>query len=197
MADGSCSVEGCGRAGRLTRGLCHRCYRRSRRAALAEVREYVRIFLDTYGPFPHPCHWCQEVIPEYGGVFADAAIIHHLDHDHYNNVPGNLAPGHRRCHVAHHGSEITEDLRAQLRAFHAEYQSRPDVRLRNSEAQKRVQKEVQNRPEVKAKVRAAAIRQHANDREPTPCPDCGRSCVGRHGLAVHVAYMHRRAALAS
>lgn len=191
MAQGMCSEACCGRSGSLREGRCPRCHKRWRRKMLEDVRAYVRIFLDTYGPFPHTCHWCEEIIPEYGGVFADAAIIHHLDHDHDNNDPANLAPGHRRCHVEHHGEDVSDEIRAQLSAFQREFQNRPEVRARNSAAQKRVQKEVQNRPEVKAKVSAAAKRQHATDRDPTPCPACGRTCVGRHGLGVHMGYMHR------
>lgn len=186
MPQGMCSVDGCGRSGRLRRGMCSRCYTLARRLE----RVYVRIFMDTYGPFPHPCHWCGESIPEYGGVFADAAIIHHRDHNHDNNDPANLAVGHRRCHGEHHG-EFSDEHRAKLSAFQSAYQKLPEVRLRNSEAQKRVQKEVQNRPEVKAKVRAGVKRYHASDREPTLCPACGRVCVGRHGLGVHMGYMHR------
>lgn len=45
------------------------------------------------------CYFCQETIEESG---FGKALVHHIDHDHTNNEPENLAPAHWGCHSRHH-----------------------------------------------------------------------------------------------
>lgn len=187
-----CSVDGCNRVPK-SRGLCGMHYHRELRKEPGYDRSYryVRIFLDTHGPFPHPCNFCGGVIPAYGGRSGESAVIHHLDHDHLNDDPVNLAAAHRRCHAEHHGEDISDEVRVKISAIQKVIQNRPEVRVRNSRTQSRIQREVQNRPEVRGKVSRAVTLRHAGDKALTECPHCGRRCVGKHGLAVHIGYMHR------
>jgi dCMP deaminase len=56
---------------------------------------YRRIFYDYYGIGPHDCYFCSKQL-------AVVEVIHHIDGDHENNDPLNLAPSHSRCHTHHH-----------------------------------------------------------------------------------------------
>lgn len=57
-----------------------------------------QIFMDTHPGSPWNCHFC-------GGEI-DELHVHHIDHDHGNNEPDNLAPTHGDCHAHHHRSGL-------------------------------------------------------------------------------------------
>lgn len=54
------------------------------------------IFVAVNGLGPWPCHGCGKP------VAIEAFVVHHLDDDHTNNDPENLAAMHRPCHIRHH-----------------------------------------------------------------------------------------------
>lgn len=65
------------------------------------MRDYRIIFGAKYGAGPWDCYFCaEEIHPEATGRVR--LEVHHLDHDHYNNVPENLVPTHRHCHARYH-----------------------------------------------------------------------------------------------
>lgn len=77
------------------------------------------MWLAAHGTGPWPCHGCAELVDYLGGdTNPETGIIHHLDHDHDNNVIENLQIMHHKCHVRHHNSEriITEESRQNMSA---------------------------------------------------------------------------------
>lgn len=56
---------------------------------------YSRIFVDIYGMGPHTCYFCEETMMV-------IETVHHIDHDHSNDDPVNLAAAHECCHMAYH-----------------------------------------------------------------------------------------------
>lgn len=76
---------------------------------MSVIATYWRII----GDGPHAC-WFGDVcrytnIPvfrghETGVQFGDAGVIHHVNGDHSDNDPSNLAPSHNACHAAFHAS---------------------------------------------------------------------------------------------
>jgi hypothetical protein len=63
-------------------------------------KTYQRIWKE-HNTFPAPCHFCDESVAQFGRLRRDGSI-HHLDGDHSNDVPSNLAIAHRACHTSHH-----------------------------------------------------------------------------------------------
>ncbi len=64
---------------------------------------YRRIFVETYGPFPHSCHFCGKTVPAWRGkITRSSPVVHHLDEDPFNNEPYNLVPAHNGCHSRYH-----------------------------------------------------------------------------------------------
>lgn len=59
-----------------------------------------RVFIDHNGLGPHRCHFCDVVMPK-------VEAVHHLDHDHSNNIPENLVASHSGCHSQYHNSHPT------------------------------------------------------------------------------------------
>jgi len=67
------------------------------------------------GPGPHACFFCKKMI-------AGRYVVHHVDGDHLNDSPGNLAAAHSRCHNSHHmkgnkrraGKVLTAEHRAAI-----------------------------------------------------------------------------------
>jgi len=57
---------------------------------------YREIFFAHNGIGPWPCFECGE------NVFAEELYVHHSDHDHYNDEPGNLVAAHPGCHSGYH-----------------------------------------------------------------------------------------------
>ena len=68
--------------------------------------KYASVFFLHNGPWPQPCYFCGEIITSSGPrVKGKTPIIHHIDGDHSNHDPANLAATHPGCHSAHHGKE--------------------------------------------------------------------------------------------
>ena len=90
---------------------------------------YTRIyFLATTEPQPWPCYFCNEPVsfaPECEGV--RGPHLHHINHDHGDDRPSNLAWCHPRCHSDYH-TWVTEHLRlAEDREMVREYLERQKV----------------------------------------------------------------------
>jgi HNH endonuclease len=58
---------------------------------------YRSIFEDHYGPWPHPCHFCGDLVEDGKG-----SVVHHIDHDRRHNDPSNLSAAHDSCHRSYH-----------------------------------------------------------------------------------------------
>jgi dCMP deaminase len=65
--------------------------------------KYSRIFVDAYGMGPHACHFCHEMM-----TFVET--VHHIDHDHSNDDPTNLAASHQGCHLTYHNSNKINEV---------------------------------------------------------------------------------------
>lgn len=81
---------------------------------------YVQIFLAYNPPPPWPCSFCEEP------VGLEDLTVHHLDHDHSNDVIENLAAAHFSCHSSHHS-------RTQVRR--TGFTQSPETRKKISERQ--------------------------------------------------------------
>lgn len=57
---------------------------------------YHHVFFAVYGIGPWECMFCREQ------VVLEQLHVHHIDHDDTNNLSGNLAPTHGKCHHRHH-----------------------------------------------------------------------------------------------
>lgn len=64
---------------------------------------YRRVFVAAHGPLPHPCHFCGDPVTRWGQRSWDGNI-HHVDGDHTNNDPANLAAAHPLCHISYHAT---------------------------------------------------------------------------------------------
>jgi hypothetical protein len=58
--------------------------------------KYREIFFAHNGTGPYPCRFCAEE------VSMEEVLVHHVDDDHTNGAPENLAAAHRICHTGHH-----------------------------------------------------------------------------------------------
>lgn len=74
------------------------------------MKAHQRVFVETNGPGPWPCHGCD--LP----VDPDELCVHHLDEDHGNDVPENLVAMHLPCHTRLHiaGKSKSEEHRRKL-----------------------------------------------------------------------------------
>jgi 5-methylcytosine-specific restriction endonuclease McrA len=59
---------------------------------------YREVFFAYNGPGPYECCFCRKL------VTMEEVHIHHIDHDHDNGDPTNLAPAHDPCHIKHHAA---------------------------------------------------------------------------------------------
>lgn len=57
---------------------------------------YREVFFAYNGVGPYACAFCDEQVD------FDVVTVHHLDHDHTNDDPENLAAAHKGCHNSHH-----------------------------------------------------------------------------------------------
>jgi hypothetical protein len=48
------------------------------------------------------CYFCQTPITKLSGLDYDSLVIHHINHNHYDNRPENRAMAHNGCHTKHH-----------------------------------------------------------------------------------------------
>lgn len=84
----------CGR--KLVPGGAYTTHVRACGNAKRRRTKYREVFFAHNGPGPYPCAFCESVV-DFEGV-----VIHHDDHDHTNDEPGNLVPCHQDCHTRHH-----------------------------------------------------------------------------------------------
>lgn len=70
----------------------------------------------TANVLPLPCYFCEEPIYVRGERGGASLVIHHVDHDHMNNVPENLVAAHRSCHISYHhrGVPLSDATRAAI-----------------------------------------------------------------------------------
>ena len=82
---------------------------------MGNTRYYHRIFFAANGFGPYTCFHCGQP------VYFDEVIIHHLDHDHWNDDPDNLAAAHPPCHISHHhnGKAVTAHARLNMSRSHS------------------------------------------------------------------------------
>ena len=57
------------------------------------------VLFDAIGPGPHPCHWCNRVLPWRAHSAADCINVDHLDFDRLNNSRENLVPSCLDCNT--------------------------------------------------------------------------------------------------
>lgn len=183
----------------------------------AEQEGYRRVFVAAHGPWPHSCFFCGEPVSGRTIPFdSAAAVVHHLDGDHSNDDPANLAAAHRRCHSAYHVREWWKDpeYRAKMVAANRGRRHSPEAieRMREAHRGERRSPETraklsaslkgnQNRsgashsPEAREKIRAARNEAAAAR---ASCVACRREFSGI-GLPLHMRACHpdevRRSAL--
>ena len=75
-------------------------------APSGEMGEVCALFKQKAGDPPWPCYFCGKPVD---GIVRYKSVVHHVDHNHDNNVIENLAPAHKGCHDVHHltGRNIT------------------------------------------------------------------------------------------
>lgn len=81
--------------------------------------KYKAMWLAAHGNGPWPCYGCGDLVESLGGRTApETGLVHHLDHNHDNNVIENLQVMHHKCHVRHHNSErvVTDEARQNMSA---------------------------------------------------------------------------------
>ena len=61
-----------------------------------------RIYVETHGPFPHPCFVCGELAEPGPRYHPRSAVVHHIDEDRSNDDPANLDVAHWVCHQRFH-----------------------------------------------------------------------------------------------
>lgn len=65
--------------------------------------DYQRTFVEVVGPWPHPCFFCDGEVDGHTVPFdSSAAVVHHINGEHWDNRAENLAPTHHGCHVSFH-----------------------------------------------------------------------------------------------
>ena len=74
------------------------------------------IFLAYNGPGPYSCSFCDESVrpPWVPGNKGEALQVHHLNHDHNDNDPANLAAAHGKCHASYHFKLTWERKREEI-----------------------------------------------------------------------------------
>lgn len=75
--------------------------------------DHRRLFMAQNDTGPWACYFCPELVVEYGGIGGRNLVVHHLDGDHANNDPANLASAHWDCHASHH-ARIGSVLRRRM-----------------------------------------------------------------------------------
>jgi hypothetical protein len=60
---------------------------------------HILVFVAHNGPGPYPCVFCERSVD-----MVTELHVHHLDHNHDNNDPDNLAATHTGCHTSYHQS---------------------------------------------------------------------------------------------
>lgn len=90
---------------------------------------YAELYFAEYGSAgPWDCHFCEDPILIRGRV-GDSLVIHHLNHDHYDDRLENLAGAHRKCHNKMHTRaawSITEEGKKKQDEARRRWQSDPE-----------------------------------------------------------------------
>lgn len=129
------------------------------------------------------CFWCETEVEmkldmtREEALVASSGIVHHVDHDHGNNILDNFAPMHQSCHSAYHrsvrplvakGSKLPDEWREKVAAAVASRMSSEE-----------------NKQQI-AKTMAANVREDENYGKPLYCEDCGGGpYTGTLGLNSH------------
>lgn len=73
---------------------------------------YQRVFVEANGVGPWPCYGCDELVVELN--------VHHIDGDHTNDDPDNLAAVHHPCHMRlhHAGKPRSAETRMKIARAH-------------------------------------------------------------------------------
>jgi hypothetical protein len=104
---------------------------------IADQVAYRRAFREANGPGPWPCCFCGEpVVDAKGEAFnARTFVVHHIDHDHANDAPDNLAATHNECHARHHATERWKQARAEGQSSLGDLS--PEAKQRQNDALRR------------------------------------------------------------
>lgn len=115
---------------------------RHRRSKLASYLPHIRIFIEAYTRGPHQCYFCGDEVRLGGGRDASSGVVHHLNHDHFDNTLTNLVAAHFGCHTSYHHRGRTVSDESRQRMSTARLSARrppptPETRAKISEAMKR------------------------------------------------------------
>lgn len=101
-----------------------------------QTNPHIDIALAFYGPLPHPCYWCANTVDTLSVRKMPGGVVHHLDHDHYNNQVENLVFAHATCHASHHnsGKVMSESAKAKIREYALKWNADPVNKQRKSES---------------------------------------------------------------
>lgn len=155
---------------------------------------YRRLFHDYYPDPPWTCYFCGEKILKWGHD-VDSLHVHHIDHDHYNDVIENLAPTHASCHISHHAvhREVSDATREKHRQFRLGWVHSQETRRKMSESAMGHSVSPESRAKMSAartgtkdtEATRAAKRAGAANRKKSyvTCAICGIQCLrgGPHG----------------
>lgn len=111
---------------------------------------YRRLFVAAYGVGPYTCGHCGEDVET-------LEVVHHIDHDHFNDVLENLQAMHRSCHGVHHRTSqaLSEDTKRKISAAMI---GRP-----YSAEHRETMREIRRSPEFREKIRQARTGTKASD----------------------------------
>jgi hypothetical protein len=82
---------------------------------------------ERYGPAPWMCGYCDTLIHQFGKD-SDDGQVHHIDGDHENDEPSNLAIIHCACHTKLHriGYKHTQETRDKIANAHKGISKSPE-----------------------------------------------------------------------
>jgi uncharacterized Zn-finger protein len=145
---------------------------------------YIKVFLNANGQGPWLCEYCSELIHK-RGRHANEGIIHHRDHNKFNDGVENLCILHARCHIQHHsigennsfyGKTHTPEMREHLANKQRGRKLSPETRAKMSKTQREVAKtrKSQSGSNNHFYGKTHTLEQKAMMRERSPCPVCGK-----------------------
>lgn len=122
-------------------------------------RFYRNRFFELYGEGPYPCFFCEEP------VSAKNVLVHHKDHDHYNDIDNNLVPAHVSCHISHHKRFVSDETRQKLSNLQKGRTRSEETKKKISEARLKLGKTGPQSEETKKKKSEAVKAHWENDPE--------------------------------